>query len=354
MEQIVLLCSTDASLHGIAGQAIQSLPSLDQVGEILPDVLLLDMDLLSDSPIDYLAEIADRYPSIQLLILADTKYQEEILFAALCFGCQGWVFKEGIEKTSQALKRLMEDRIFLKPSIAQLMIQEFKKFTKGEFLLAMEEEILQQCARGVALSEIRKNLNLNEKTLLTHWESIRQKLMINTRAKIVLETVPAMDEPVAHEKAPLPEKKLESQKNVEPVQVVTFFLESEEFAIGLTDLQEIERVMNITPLPNVPPSILGVVNLRGKIVPVIDLRIKLGMAASPLTKQSRIMIVNVGGTLAGLLVDSVKEVVQIEDDQVKAPPPLTLSVNDDFISGIMNLESRLVLLLDLKKTVAVR
>lgn len=351
MDENLLLCSIDPSLKDLAAQVSAELPTVQALEKNLPDILLLDMDLLSDAPADYLQAAADRYPSIRIFIIADPKYPEDVLFAGLRLGCRGWIFKDESSKVKENLKNLIESGHFLKPYVSQLLLQEFKS-AKGEFLLAMEEEILRQSARGLPAFEIEKNLNLNDKSLKNHWDGILKKLVINNRAASQAEA-PQQVHP-SQEKSVEASSRSAAPSGAEPesLQVVTFFLGKEEFAIGLTDLQEIERVLTITPLPNVHPSILGVMNLRGKIVPVVDLRVKLGIPAGPLSKESRIMIVNLGEKLCGLAVDSVKEVLKIDETAVQPRPILPLNINEDVVTGVMNLDTRLILLLDLKKTMA--
>lgn len=400
MEQNLLLCTPDVPLgqalgekaHG-AGLKVQILdipPNPAQLGTSLPDVYLVDMDILAELGLEYLVRIFEEFPSIRTLILADSAYGEEHLFLTLSAGARGWLFKQEPEKILGELKELLSTQHFLKPYVAQRILEEFKSLTSGEGLLPMEDEILRQCARGLRPSQVQKNLNLSKKFLRSHWENIWQKLNINTRAKaevqapeeppapmpemvVLPETEPVRDREPAPFKgmespspAPRPEaseirvEKSQPRAGAEPpqpqpeaFQLVTFRLGKEEFALDIVQLQEIQRMLPITPLPRVPAYVEGIVNLRGKIVPIVDLRKKLGLEIAPLTKDSRIVVVNVGKTIIGMIVDSVREVLRIDSGKLKPPPPLVVSVELEFIRGVVNLEDRLILLLDLNKILSV-
>jgi purine-binding chemotaxis protein CheW len=133
-------------------------------------------------------------------------------------------------------------------------------------------------------------------------------------------------------------------------QLVTFHLDGEEFAVEILKVQEIIRKIDSTRVPNAPSFVEGVINLRGKVVPVICLRKRFGLA-DPETGGSalrRIVVVEVGGTVAGLAVDSVSEVLRIPEDTVE-PPPKLVKVDRDYVSGVGKLQDRLLILLDVDK-----
>ncbi len=133
------------------------------------------------------------------------------------------------------------------------------------------------------------------------------------------------------------------------LQLVTFTLGSEEYAVDILKVQEINRMKEITRVPNAPYYVEGVINLRGKVIPVISLRKKFGLPEEQETSKHRIMIMDIQGITIGLIVDSVSEVLRISADIVEPPPPMTYSVSSEFIWGIAKLEDRLIILLDMDK-----
>lgn len=133
------------------------------------------------------------------------------------------------------------------------------------------------------------------------------------------------------------------------LQLVTFGLGSEEFAVDILAVQEINRMMALTRVPQSPPEVEGVINLRGKIIPVIDLRKRFGMAASAQSEQSRIIVVEVAGRVLGFIVDRVSEVLRISSGIVEPAPAMTCSVDSDFVAGVGKLPDRLLILLDLNR-----
>ena len=132
------------------------------------------------------------------------------------------------------------------------------------------------------------------------------------------------------------------------LQLVTFKLAGEEYAIDILKVQEINRMVEITSVPNAPHYVEGVINLRGKVIPVINLRKKFGLVVKEVDVQSRIMVVDVG-KIIGLIVDSVCEVLRLRVDTVETPPAITGNGSSDYIRGIGKLENRLLILLDLDK-----
>ncbi len=132
-------------------------------------------------------------------------------------------------------------------------------------------------------------------------------------------------------------------------QVVTFHLDGAEFAVEILKVQEIIRKIDSTRVPNAPRFVEGVINLRGKIVPVICLRKRFGLAdPGKGSALSRIVVVEVGGAVAGLAVDSVSEVLRLPEDSVE-PPPKLVKVDRDYVSGVAKLQDRLLILLDVDR-----
>ena len=129
------------------------------------------------------------------------------------------------------------------------------------------------------------------------------------------------------------------------IQLVSFHLAGEEYALEILRVQEIIRTQELTRVPNSPPFVEGVINLRGRVIPVVGLRKRFGLDPIPADKHTRIVVVEVHGTVVGLVVDSVSEVLRMAADTI-APPPRLGKVEREYISGVGKLENRLLLLLD--------
>jgi purine-binding chemotaxis protein CheW len=135
--------------------------------------------------------------------------------------------------------------------------------------------------------------------------------------------------------------------NNEILQLVSFNLGNEEYAVDILSVQEINRMVEITSIPNAPSYVEGVINLRGKVIPVVNLRKKFGLDAKEIDSHSRIMVVDVGTTI-GLIVDSVSQVLRISPDTVEPPPQMADNGSSKYILGVGKLEDRLLILLDIR------
>jgi purine-binding chemotaxis protein CheW len=135
------------------------------------------------------------------------------------------------------------------------------------------------------------------------------------------------------------------------LQLVTFTLGTEEYAVNILKVQEINRMTEIAKVPNAPTYVEGVINLRGRVIPVVNLRERFGMSEKESDAQSRIMIMDIQGLTIGLVVDSVSEVLRIPANTVDATPAMATAMSTDFITGIAKLEDRLIILLDLDKLI---
>jgi len=133
------------------------------------------------------------------------------------------------------------------------------------------------------------------------------------------------------------------------LQLVTFTLEKEEYAVDILSVQEINRITEITKVPNAPDYVEGVINLRGKVIPVVNLRKKFGLNFRETDDSSRVIIMDIQGVTYGLAVDSVLEVLRIPANIVEPPPPMASSMSSMFIKGIAKLENRLIILIDIDK-----
>ncbi len=135
----------------------------------------------------------------------------------------------------------------------------------------------------------------------------------------------------------------------EVLQFVTFTLGNEEYAVDILNVQEINRITDITQVPNSPDYVEGVINLRGKVIPVINLRTKFHMEEKPTDDTSRIIIMEISEITNGLIVDSVSEVLRIASSSLEPPPPMSSDIQSHFIKGIAKLDTRLIILIDLNK-----
>lgn len=143
-----------------------------------------------------------------------------------------------------------------------------------------------------------------------------------------------------------------NQTNEAIYQLVSFVIESEEFGVDILKVQEIIRTVDITRVPKSPEFVEGVINLRGKIVPVIDLRKRFGMPRKEMDNETRIIVVELVDKVVGFLVDKVKEVIRVEKSVIEPPPELTTNINSNYITGVAKLQDRLLILLDLNKVLS--
>ncbi|HEB76216.1 MAG TPA: chemotaxis protein CheW [Nitrospirae bacterium] len=135
----------------------------------------------------------------------------------------------------------------------------------------------------------------------------------------------------------------------EVLQLASFRLGEEEYAIDISAVQEINRMTEITKVPNSPPYIEGVLNLRGRIIPAVNLRKKFGLPEREYDRHTRIMVVDVEGTMVGLIVDAVSEVLRISPETIEPAPEMSAGVNSKYIRGVGKVNGRLVILLDLER-----
>jgi purine-binding chemotaxis protein CheW len=132
-------------------------------------------------------------------------------------------------------------------------------------------------------------------------------------------------------------------------QVVIFKLGEEEYGIPILSVQEIIRPQAPTKLPNSPGFVRGIINLRGRVIPIIDLAQRFGITASSATHERRYIVVEVRGKTIGIIVDSVSEVLAVAEDNIKPPVENFASFDTRYISGILTREERLVILIDIEK-----
>ncbi len=135
-------------------------------------------------------------------------------------------------------------------------------------------------------------------------------------------------------------------------QLVVFDLAAEFYGVDIGDVREIIRMQAITRVPGAPPFVEGVINLRGRVVPVVDLRKRLDLQVNDETKESRVVVVDIAGRDVGVIVDGVTEVLRIPLSSVEPPSSMITNADSDFLRGIARLEDKLIILLDLSKVLA--
>jgi purine-binding chemotaxis protein CheW len=130
-------------------------------------------------------------------------------------------------------------------------------------------------------------------------------------------------------------------------QLVVFELENEHYGVDIKTVESIIKMQTITRMPHAPSFVEGVTNLRGKVLPVIDLRRRFSLPSREITKDNRIMVVSMGSAEVGMVVDGVSEVLTLQDVDIESIPQMVTSADSEFITGIVKLPGRLVILLDL-------
>ncbi|QGY41253.1 chemotaxis protein CheW [Pseudodesulfovibrio cashew] len=141
----------------------------------------------------------------------------------------------------------------------------------------------------------------------------------------------------------------EVERDQEVIQLVTFSIGEEEFGVNILQVQEIIRTMEITNVPRAPEFVEGVINLRGKVIPIVDMRSRFGLESKEHDKYTRIIVIEIEMIVVGFVVDSVSEVLRIPANSVQPPPPVVAGMDSDYIDGVGKLEDRLLILLDLDK-----
>ncbi len=145
-------------------------------------------------------------------------------------------------------------------------------------------------------------------------------------------------------------------------QLVVFDLANEYYGVEIGAVESIIKLQSITAVPHAPGFVEGITNLRGTVLPVIDLRKRFGLPAEETTKETRIVVVEVDGTQVGMMVDAVTEVLRVDEEAIEPPSPIVVTVDSAFITGIAKLDGgngdagrdsgRLIILLDLDKVLS--
>ena len=134
--------------------------------------------------------------------------------------------------------------------------------------------------------------------------------------------------------------------------LATFFLAGEEYGVDVKQVQEIRRVGEITSVPRAPEFVRGVINLRGRVLPVLDLRRRLGLGEVAVDRASRIVVVRLKDRLLGLLADGASQVLKIPVSRIEPPPEEVVQKGGDYIRGVAKLDDRLIILVDLERLLA--
>ena len=132
--------------------------------------------------------------------------------------------------------------------------------------------------------------------------------------------------------------------------LVTFHLAGEEYGVGIDNVQEIIRATDITPVPGAPSHVRGVINLRGKIIPVVDLRWRFSLPEIAENETQRIIVVELGEKRLGILVDSVSQVIRLSSSIIEKIPEEVTTADENYITGVGKLDGRLIIILDLNRS----
>lgn len=135
------------------------------------------------------------------------------------------------------------------------------------------------------------------------------------------------------------------------LQLVSFKLGDEEYAVDILKVREIIRMQAVTRVPHAPDFIEGVINLRGKVIPVMDLRKRFGLKSAEHTRGSRIVVLQLDRTL-GVVVDAVSQVLRLAAENVEPTPPIVSTISAEYLKGVGKVEDRLIILLDVDKIIS--
>jgi purine-binding chemotaxis protein CheW len=136
-------------------------------------------------------------------------------------------------------------------------------------------------------------------------------------------------------------------------QLVIFELANELYGVDIAAVEGIIKMQLITVVPHTPSFVEGVTNLRGSVLPVIDLRKRFNLPLQEITKNSRIVVIAIETVQVGMIVDAVSEVLRVPEEAIEPTPPIITTVDSAFITGIAKLESRLIIFLDLAKVLSI-
>jgi purine-binding chemotaxis protein CheW len=133
------------------------------------------------------------------------------------------------------------------------------------------------------------------------------------------------------------------------IKVIVFQLHNEQYGVNIQQVRSIEKLQNVTPVPGTADFIKGVINLRGDITPIIDLKDRLQIGKTEYTDHTRVLIINIESIQMGLIVDNATDVLDIEESIIDAPPEVIGGVTEEYLSGVAKIDDRLLILLDLER-----
>ena len=170
--------------------------------------------------------------------------------------------------------------------------------------------------------------------------------------EFVASTEPSLSEPSEPAQAPVPGTYIATKGHEE--QLVIFTLAREHYGVDIGAVESIIRMQTITAVPRAPSFIEGLTNLRGTVLPVIDLRRRFGLLVEEETKDTRIVVVEIDGMTVGIVVDGVSEVLHVPEEDIEPPSSIVSTVDSAFITGIAKVDERLIILLNLSKVLSAR
>ncbi|NKE05253.1 MULTISPECIES: chemotaxis protein CheW [Mesobacillus] len=136
---------------------------------------------------------------------------------------------------------------------------------------------------------------------------------------------------------------------VSDLKVIVFQLNDKEYGVPVSQVKSIEKIMHITRVPHTNPFVKGVMNLRGVVTPLLDLRVRFGMEEQAYNEGTRVIIVSIDDKEVGLIVDGANDVIDIPTSKIEPPPEVVGLAAEGFIDGVANLDKRLLILIDLNK-----
>lgn len=141
----------------------------------------------------------------------------------------------------------------------------------------------------------------------------------------------------------------DSQPSADGAEVLTFTLGREEYGVNILKVQEIRGYDVVTNIANAPAYLKGVINLRGVIVPIVDMRIMFNLDAPAYDELTVVVVLNIGGTVIGAVVDSVSDVIVLEREQIKPAPDMGTAMNTNYLTGLGTVDERMLILVDIDK-----
>jgi purine-binding chemotaxis protein CheW len=141
----------------------------------------------------------------------------------------------------------------------------------------------------------------------------------------------------------------QTQKTNNILQLVGFELGNEKFGVDILSVKEIIRTVEITRVPRAPDFVEGIINLRGEVIPIIDLRLRLGVEKKAFDKTTRLIVVELDSQQVGFVVDVVSQVLRLPKETIEPPPDMVTGVDSAYLEGVIRVEDHLLMLLDLKR-----